>query len=165
MAKKEESEKKEKEEKQESEKKEKEEKQSCIFCEILEGKQKGNVVYENDSVVVILDAFPVTEGHLLIIPREHLKDVLYLNEKQTNELFNMARKAGEILVKKLEADSVNIATAPSVVQHFHLHVIPRYVYDMMGPLADLDNKRELPKEVTERIFKKIKEGFDAFQKV
>jgi histidine triad (HIT) family protein len=147
------------------EKKEQPKKQACIFCNIVEGKEKSNVVYEDNSSVVIMDAFPVTEGHLLILPKKHKKDVLEMDEKETAEIFNLARKAGKILVNALEADSVNIASAPSVVQHFHLHVIPRYVYDMMGPLADLDNKRELPKEVTERLFKKLKEGFDAIQKV
>ena len=149
------------EEKEETAKKSEPEKQSCIFCDIVAGKVKANVVYEDANLVVIMDAFPVTEGHLLVIPKGHLKDVLSLDEKQTAEIFNLARKSGNVLAKELDADSVNIATAPSVVQHFHLHVIPRYVYDMMGPLADLDNKRELPKEVTERLFKKIKGGFDA----
>ncbi len=139
--------------------------QSCIFCNIVEGKEKSSILFEDGSFVVIMDAFPVTEGHLLILPKFHKKEVLDLDEKQTADIFNLARKAGKILVNKLEADSINIATAPSVVQHFHLHVIPRYVYDMMGPLADLDNKRELPKEVTEQLFKKLKEGFDAIQKV
>jgi histidine triad (HIT) family protein len=138
---------------------------SCIFCDIVQGKEKSNVLYEGDSFVVIMDAFPVTEGHLLIIPKFHKKEVLDLSEKETSEIFNLARKSGKILVDKLEADSINIATAPSVVQHFHLHVIPRYVYDMMGPLADLDNKRELPKEVSDRLFKKLKEGFDVIEKV
>lgn len=138
---------------------------TCIFCDIVQGKEKSNILYEDSSFVVLMDAFPVTEGHLLVIPKFHKKEVLELDERQTSELFNLARKAGKILVNKLEADSINIATAPSVVQHFHLHVIPRYVYDMMGPLADLDNKRELPKEVTDRLFKKLKEGFDAIQKV
>jgi len=138
---------------------------TCLFCDIVQGKEKSNVLYEDGSFVVIMDAFPVTEGHLLILPKFHKKEVLDLDEKETAEIFNLARKAGKILVKQLEADSINIATAPSVVQHFHLHVIPRYVYDMMGPLADLDNKRELPKEVSDRLFKKLKEGFDAIQKV
>ena len=88
--------------KEESEKKEK---QACIFCSIVEGKEKSNVVYENDSLVVIMDAFPVTEGHLLVVPKKHVKDVLDLDVDETSKTFNLARKAGKILVKVLEADS------------------------------------------------------------
>ncbi|MBU0709112.1 MAG: hypothetical protein KJ793_00145, partial [Candidatus Omnitrophica bacterium] len=53
-------------------------------------------------------------------------------------------------------DSCNIATAPATIDHFHVHVVPRYDYDMMGPLADLDNKREMKKEKMDSIEAQIK---------
>lgn len=138
---------------------------TCIFCNIVNGKEKSNKLWENERFAVILDAFPVSEGHVLIIPKGHKKDILDLSESETSEIFNIARKSAKIIIKQLEADTVNVVTAPSVVPHFHIHVIPRYMYDMMGPLADLDNKRELPAEVMERITKTLKEGFNAFEKI
>ena len=139
--------------------------QRCIFCDIASAKESSYKILENDKFIVILDAFPITEGHTLVIPKSHKKDVLELTRQETADLFTLARDIAGVLVKQLEADSVNIATAPSVVPHFHLHIIPRYLYDMMGPLADLDNKRELPKEVMERIQTKIKEGVNALKEV
>ncbi len=137
----------------------------CIFCNIVQGKEKSWVLYEDPDFLVILDAFPVTEGHTLVLPKKHHKNILELSEDEVSKVFNLARRVAKVMMEKLEAESVNIATAPSVVPHFHLHIIPRYIYDMMGPLADLDNKRELPPEVMERIRDSIKEGLDALKEV
>jgi histidine triad (HIT) family protein len=127
----------------------------CIFCKIASGQSKSYKVYEDASFVGILDAFPVTEGHLLLVPKKHFKTFFDLPDADLSGAFSVARKLAGVMKKALGADGFNIATAPSAIDHFHIHVIPRYDYDLMGPLADLDNKREMAPEKMAAIHKKI----------
>lgn len=128
---------------------------ACIFCRIAGGGTKSFKIYEDAATVAILDAFPVTEGHLLVIPKAHVKTAFDIGDSEFSSLFLTARKLAALLKKALAADSFNIATAPSTIDHFHIHVVPRYDYDLMGPLADLDNKRELSPEKMKEIHGKI----------
>ena len=129
---------------------------ACIFCDIESGKSKSWKVYEDENCVAVLDVFPVTEGHMLILPKKHFKTLAEVDDEALKQLFLVAKKLALKTQKALGSDGFNITTAPSVIDHFHIHVIPRYDYDLMGPLADLDNKRELPKETMDDIAKKIK---------
>ncbi len=127
----------------------------CIFCKIASGQSKSYRVYEDASFVAILDAFPVTEGHILLIPKMHYKTFFDMDDPELAAAFATTRKLAAVLRKALGADSFNIATAPSAIDHFHIHLMPRYDYDLMGPLADLDNKREMSADRMAGIQKKI----------
>lgn len=129
---------------------------ACIFCDIISGKQKGRKLYEDGEFLVILDAFPVTEGHTLVIPKQHAKNVYELSGETAAKSFLLSRRMARTLQEALKSDDVNIATAPAAIDHFHVHVVPRYDTDMMGPLADLGNKREMPEKAMEEIAGKIK---------
>ena len=128
---------------------------ACIFCQIGAGQSKSKKIYEDGRVIAILDVFPVTEGHTLVIPKHHFKSIYDLPDDEAGHLFNIARRMGLVLQKSLKADAINISTAPAAIDHFHIHVVPRYDYDMMGALPDLDNKREMSPKRMELIHKKI----------
>ncbi|MFH0961983.1 MAG: HIT family protein [archaeon] len=128
---------------------------TCIFCRIASGDSRAYKLYEGDSFIAILDAFPVTEGHALILPRKHYKTFFDVPSAEIPKIFEAARFVAGMQKKALSADGFNIATAPSAIDHFHIHVVPRYDYDMMGPLADLDNKREMSPEKMKEIFGKL----------
>ncbi len=129
---------------------------TCVFCDIISGKQKSKKLYEDGEFVVILDAFPVTEGHTLVIPKQHAKNVYELNGSVAANAFLASRRMARALQDALKSDDVNIATAPAAIDHFHIHVVPRYDTDMMGPLADLGNKREMPEKAMEEIAVKVR---------
>lgn len=128
---------------------------TCIFCRIIAGEAKAFKIAETENFVSILDAFPVTEGHILVLPKSHYKTFFDVPEPEVASLFSEARKMASLQKKALEASGFNIATAPAAIDHFHVHVVPRYDYDMMGPLADLDNKREMSPEKMKEIFGKL----------
>lgn len=128
----------------------------CIFCDIISGKQKSKKLYEDGEFLAILDAFPVTEGHALVIPKQHAKNVYELSGGTAANAFLLARRMARALQDALRADDVNIATAPAAIDHFHMHVVPRYDADLMGPLADLGNKREMPEKAMEEIAGKVR---------
>jgi len=128
----------------------------CIFCDIASGKMETHRVFEDEEVAVFLDAFPVNAGHMLVVPKKHVKGLSELDDELGGRLFNISKRMAEASEKALGAESANIVTAPATIEHFHVHVIPRYDYDLMGLLADLDNKRELPEEEMAEIESKLK---------
>lgn len=134
--------------------------QTCIFCEIIAGKEKAWKIFEDQKCMAILDAFPISEGHIIVLPKKHVKDIFDLDE----ELFlHLCRVARDISCKSrtaLGADYVNIVTASSIIPHAFIHLIPRYDYDLMGLLPDMENKRKMSDEEMEIIHKKIRGALD-----
>lgn len=105
-------------------------KEECIFCKILEGDIPAYTIYENDHFKVILDRFPASEGHCLIIPKQHFEDIFDMSDLIASKIYPIAKKVAKVLKVVVEADGVNIVqnnglVAGQTVKHFHLHLIPR----------------------------------------
>ena len=135
-------------------------KDRCVFCDIVAGKEKAWRVYEDEKCLAILDAFPVNEGHILVLPKKHVQDIFELDEDLFLHLCRIARKLGRAMLKPLGANFANIVTASSLIKHAFIHVIPRYDYDLMGLLPDMENKRKLSDEEMEIIYRKIRGVLD-----
>ena len=133
----------------------------CIFCKIISGDESGWTIYQDDKVHAFLDAFPVTEGHVIVAYKDHVEDVFKLSDEDFLHMVKVARKIAKQMKSKLKADFVNIITAQSVIKHAFIHVVPRYDYDLMGIVPDMENKRSLTKEDMESIHKKMGVGKDA----
>ena len=136
----------------------------CIFCDIASGRMDANKVFENETIVAFLDAFPVNAGHVLVVPKKHVRSIGELDDVLAGQLFNSSRRLATVLEKALGAYSTNIVTAPAAIEHFHIHVIPRYDYDLMGTIADLDNKRELSEEEMKETVTKIQQELSKLYK-
>ncbi len=134
--------------------------EKCIFCRIVSGEEKAWKIYEDNDVVAVLDIFPVTEGHTLVILKEHVEDFFTLSEEKAAKLWNAAFKIAKAMKKALDAKTVNIILAEGIIRHAFLHVIPRYDYDLMPPVPDMENKRQLPKEEMKEIAKKLREALE-----
>ena len=104
----------------------------CIFCAIIKGQAPAAKVYEDEKMLVIMDKKPITEGHLLIIPKRHSEYLTEMNDDTLGEMFKLAKKVGVALKKsKLGCKAINYfladgAEAGQEVFHVHLHIIPRY---------------------------------------
>ena len=106
----------------------------CIFCEIVAGKLPAFKLYEDDLFIAILDRFPVTTGHTLIIPKFHAEDIFGLCEKEAPQIMPLAQKITAKIKEVLNPAGFNIMqnngkAAGQVVFHYHMHIIPRYVGD------------------------------------
>ena len=106
----------------------------CIFCQIAQKKIPSNTVYEDENFIAFLDIRPANKGHVLVIPKNHIEDLLSLSEEQSKELFEVVRKVAHGIKKGMNADALNIvqnngAAAGQVVPHIHIHVIPRFEKD------------------------------------
>lgn len=109
---------------------------ACIFCEIA---TTDRVIDQTDHCFVIRDAFPVTEGHTLIIPKRHVADYFDLTTTETFEIQQLLQKhKSQIEKSDKSVDGFNIginvgATAGQTVFHVHVHLIPRRIGDVDDP--------------------------------
>jgi len=109
---------------------------SCLFCD--RNFIDENVVEEDDYCYAIYDNYAVTEGHALIIPKEHVNDFLSLRSDKRTRLIGMVNKMKKRIDEMFEPDGYNIGinmgqAAGQTVPHLHIHLIPRYEGDMEDP--------------------------------
>ncbi|HHT66806.1 MAG TPA: HIT family protein [Erysipelotrichaceae bacterium] len=102
-----------------------------VFCKIVDGEIPCYKLFEDSDVLAFLDIAQVTKGHALVIPKKHYDNFLSTPDKIMHKVFDVAQRIGQIDIQFLGAKGVNILTncyeiAGQTVNHFHVHVIPRY---------------------------------------
>jgi diadenosine tetraphosphate (Ap4A) HIT family hydrolase len=107
----------------------------CLFC-IL--KDQVEVFDENDYFYCIYDKFPVSKGHLLIIPKRHINDYFDLYEDEISSMYKFMHRQKESLDVIYKPDGYNIGVnngkaAGQTIMHLHIHLIPRYLGDFKNP--------------------------------
>lgn len=108
--------------------------ENCIFCKIVQKDIPGKIIYEDDVCLAFLDLSQTTDGHTLVIPKKHYKNILEVDDETLAHLIVVTKKLANKIVKNLNANGVNILTnaneiAGQTVMHFHIHIIPRYNQD------------------------------------
>lgn len=111
---------------------------NCIFCQIVEGTSVSETFYEDDYVIAFMDIFPVTDGHCLIASKVHAESLFDLPEESALAAMRAALKIAPAVMGVTEADGLNILqsngkAAWQSVDHFHMHLIPRYSDDGFRP--------------------------------
>jgi histidine triad (HIT) family protein len=106
----------------------------CLFCKIAAGDIPSTRVAEDERTIAFMDINPATRGHVLVIPREHAKDLLEIEPEDLAAVAGTAQRVAATMPERLGADGVNLLNscgraAWQTVFHFHVHVIPRYVAD------------------------------------
>src|SRR5215217_1433943 len=106
----------------------------CLFCRIIAGELSSTRVDEDERTIALMDINPATRGHVLVVPREHSRDLLAIGDEDLAAVGRMGRKVAQRQKDRLGADGVNLLNscgkpAWQTVFHFHLHVIPRYAGD------------------------------------
>ena len=106
----------------------------CLFCKIVAGEIPATRVREDERTVAFMDINPATRGHLLVVPREHSRDLLEIGAEDLAACALAAKELAALVTERLDADGVNLLNscgrdAWQTVFHFHLHVIPRYAAD------------------------------------
>ena len=100
-----------------------------IFCKIANNEIPSYTLYEDDIVKVFLDVNPDVNGHTLIIPKKHFKDLFDIDEKTLIHIINKAKEIEKLLKEKLNIDGLTLVQNNGCVQevkHFHLHLKPSY---------------------------------------
>jgi histidine triad (HIT) family protein len=106
----------------------------CIFCKIVAGELPSTRLHEDDRVIAILDIFPATRGHALVIPRAHAPDIRETSDEDVAAAAAVVKRLAGRAVSGLGAAGVTVlqsngAAAAQTVFHYHVHVIPRYPGD------------------------------------
>jgi histidine triad (HIT) family protein len=103
----------------------------CLFCRIAAGELPAIKVHEDDRVIAIMDIFPATRGHALVLPRAHADDIRDMPVEDLSACAAVAQRLAGQALRHLDADGVTVfqsngAAAGQTVFHYHVHVIPRY---------------------------------------
>ncbi len=138
---------------------------NCIFCKIIKGEEKGWILYRDNKVTAFLDAYPVTEGHVIVAFNKHIDNLLKLTDEDFLHMMKISRMISKKMKEKLDSHFVNLITAESVINHAFVHVIPRTDYDLMGIVPDMENKRSMSKEIMNSLQKKLGDGKNVKRKV
>ena len=109
-------------------------KDDCIFCKIAAGEIPSATLYEDADFRVILDIEPASNGHALILPKEHYANLYELDDELAAKAFVLAKKMITKLTHILGCEGYNVlqnngTAAGQTVFHFHMHLIPRYAQD------------------------------------
>ena len=109
-------------------------KQDCPFCTV----PASSIVLTSETAFAIRDGFPVSPGHTLVIPKQHLATLFELSRHEQLELWDFVGRVRDRLVADHSPDGFNIGlndgvAAGQTVPHVHIHVIPRYHSDVPDP--------------------------------
>lgn len=112
---------------------------SCPFCAIIMGEGPARVVYRDDYAVAFFPLRPATLGHTLVVPRRHIPDIWELPEADAAHLSRTVLRVATALRTAVAPDGLNIiqsngAAATQTVPHLHVHLVPRWAADAMGPI-------------------------------
>ena len=108
--------------------------QPCPFCTLVNRK----IYLENDLSIGILDGFPISNGHSLIIPKRHVGSIFDIQKDELLSLFNLLADVKNKLTEQFSPDGFNIGindneAAGQTISHVHIHLIPRYRGDQEDP--------------------------------
>jgi diadenosine tetraphosphate (Ap4A) HIT family hydrolase len=112
----------------------------CPFCQ-LDHRQ---VIAQNPGAFAILDRYPVSEGHALVISRTHAANLFDLQAVELKAVFQLLVKVQQILTERHTPDGFNVganigSAAGQTIMHAHLHVIPRFAGDVSDPTGGIRN--------------------------
>lgn len=134
--------------------------QDNIFAQILRGKIPAVKLFETDDCLAIMDAFPQSKGHALVIPKAPSRNILDADPIQLAKILPQVQKLAIASKKAMNADGIRIAqfnetAAGQTVFHLHFHVIPAYdSKELVKHASKMANADEL-----EVIAKKIRTEF------
>jgi ATP adenylyltransferase len=128
----------------------------CVFCEAAKSTddEKSRIVYRGKLCFVILNTYPYTPGHVMIVPYEHLDELRKLPPGAANEMMAMSQRMEDVLRELYCPDGVNLgmnigkAAGAGIAGHIHMHVLPRWVADA-NFMSVVGETRVLPETLDE----------------
>lgn len=106
----------------------------CVFCNL----NKEELIFENDTCYTKYSKYPVSPGHILIIPKRHFENFFNITNQEYLNMMDLLDKTRFYLICKYNPDGFNIGVnvgeaAGQTIMHLHVHLIPRYKGDMDNP--------------------------------
>jgi ATP adenylyltransferase len=138
----------------------------CIFCELprLGDDVKARIAYRAQHCFVILNTYPYTPGHVMIVPYAHLDELRKLPGEAAHEMMDLAQRMESVLRTLYHPGGINLgmnigaAAGAGVAGHIHMHALPRWVADA-NFLSVVGETRILP-ESLETTYARIRQALD-----
>ena len=140
--------------------------EGCIFCEGLKQVDgPGNlIVYRGKYAFVMLNRFPYTSGHLMIVPEEHKPSLELLSASSRADVMDLSARAIQVLNSLYTPQGYNLgmnigsAAGAGISEHVHLHVVPRWVGDT-NFMSSVSQTRVLP-ELLAETYRRVREAWE-----
>lgn len=131
----------------------------CVFCKIISGEITSKFLKKTVHSVSFLDAFPLTSGHTLVIPKNHHQKIQDLTVEENNDLFSLVH----LMISKVDTISGstlvaihNGREAGQEIPHVHVHLVPRSKKDSAGPIHSMFNPAHLSEHEMNELYNKLK---------
>lgn len=128
--------------------------QGCVFCEAFQAQndEENRIVHRGEHCFVILNTFPYTSGHVMVVPNEHLDQLARLPAAAAQEMMQLTQKLEGVLRELYHADGLNLgmnvgkAAGAGVAGHIHMHILPRWIADA-NFMSVVGETRVLPEDL------------------
>lgn len=131
----------------------------CIFCKIVSGQIPTKIIKETSNSMAFLDAFPLTLGHTLVIPKSHHVKIQDMSNEENADLFSLVHA----VIPKIDAltGSTLVAIhngkeAGQEIPHVHVHLVPRRSNDSAGPIHSMFNSITFSDSEIKAIYNRLK---------
>lgn len=130
---------------------------NCVFCDIVQRTAPSRAIYEDEQFIAILDKYPISIGHTLVLPKKHLERLQDLSQKEFCAMYARVHALNALITSRLGATASHIsindgAAANQLIPHVHVHIIPRSENDSAGFTA----RKFIPAEEMDQIRAKLK---------
>jgi ATP adenylyltransferase len=137
----------------------------CLFCALLQTKndEQALIVHRAKYCFVVLNAFPYTSGHAMVVPYDHLDELSKLSQPGTQEIMALTQKLEGVLRELYRPDGINLgmnigkAAGAGVAGHIHMHILPRWFGDV-NFMSAVGETRVIPEDL-QTTYKRIRSKF------
>lgn len=139
--------------------------EGCVFCELpSHPDEEGRIVYRGQHCFILLNAYPYTSGHVMIVPYEHLDQLQKLSTEASQEIMALCQKTEAVLRETYHPEGVNLgmnigkAAGAGIAGHIHMHVLPRWLADA-NFMTVVGETRVLP-ETLDQTWERLRKAYD-----
>lgn len=121
--------------------------ENCVFCKIISGEFSSRKIYEDDKTLAFLDVAKDVDGHILVVPKKHCKNILDTDNETLAAVMKTVKLVSNHLVQNCGYEGVNLLNASDesagqTVPHLHIHIIPRKTGDCIDAWPKFDGAKE-----------------------
>lgn len=144
-------------------------KSDCVFCDIAQDEahdEDNSVLYRDSQCFVVMNKYPYTPGHLLVVPLMHTDAIENLDEAVWLHMSKVVRQCSAMLRKAFRADGINIgmnlgkAAGAGIAEHVHYHIMPRWFGDT-NFITTIADTRVFSNDF-QKIYTELKENINAY---
>ena len=139
--------------------------QGCVFCQLLQlgNDEKALIVHRGQWNFIILNSYPYTSGHSMVVPYQHVDRLHLLPTNAASEMMDFTRRLETAFLELYRPEGVNLgmnigkAAGAGIAGHIHMHVLPRWVADA-NFISVIGETRVLPEDLA-TTYRRIKAKF------